>query len=573
MELMRQMRLRAGLVTVLLLWVNVLLIMLKVAWGSEASSMVLIGGGLALALAGTLTWKLDKTGPITRATSGLVQAAMVSLLVYAFTGSPLQLDIHLYFFAVLAVCSAWIDWRPIVAFTAFTAVHHLGLSLLIPAMVFPGQVSLAQVPIHAVILVLEAGVLIMIVHALQKAFVDTDRALEKANAAQAQAVSFNIEAEKSRSSNDVLRAEHDAEAAAGLASLQAFVSDIKLGFGELSQGNLTVRLDHPVTREYEPIKVLFNESVVDLEQAIGSVVGAVGTIRNGLSEIAHASNDLAQRTEQQAASLEETVAALSEVTTAVNETAGSASKAQGTAVTAQKNAEAGRQVVGRAIAAMTEIETSSDQIGKIIGVMDGIAFQTNLLALNAGVEAARAGDAGRGFAVVAQEVRGLAQRSAEAAKEIKTLIATSNAQVAQGVELVTETGRSLEQIVEQVSSMATIISEIAGSAREQAVSLREVSAAADHMDKATQQNAAMVEQTTAAAQGLSIETEGLADMVKHFRTNVSAARSTAGFVAATRKAPVAVSGARQKAVSQPRGAGSANAALRLVPAGESWEEF
>ncbi|MEC5292498.1 methyl-accepting chemotaxis protein, partial [Aurantimonas sp. C2-3-R2] len=215
--------------------------------------------------------------------------------------------------------------------------------------------------------------------------------------------------------------------------LRAFVGVVEVGFERLSAGDLTVRMAEPVAAEFEPIRAKFNDSVGKLEDAIGNVVTSIGSIRSGLQEINTASNDLAQRTEQQAANLEETVAALGEVTTAVNETADGAGKAQTAASSARGKAQKGGEIVGQAVAAMSQIEKSSEQINQIIGVIDEIAFQTNLLALNAGVEAARAGEAGKGFAVVAQEVRGLAQRSAEAAKEIKTLIATSRSQVESGV--------------------------------------------------------------------------------------------------------------------------------------------
>ncbi len=299
--------------------------------------------------------------------------------------------------------------------------------------------------------------------------------------------------------------------------LRHFVEVVQSRFNALAAGDLTVRMNEKVAPEFESIRQNFNVSVTALEETISNVVQAVYTIRSGLTEISTASNDLARRTEQQAASLEETVAALSEVTRGVNDTAEGASDAQRKVASARGDAEKGGDVVARAVAAMTEIQGSSSKIGNIISVIDEIAFQTNLLALNAGVEAARAGEAGKGFAVVAQEVRELAQRSAQAAKEIKSLISMSSSQVEVGVQLVEETGASLGKIVEQVVGMSQTVNLIASGAREQAVSLREVSSAADQMDKVTQQNAAMVEETTAAAQSLSQETENLASMVGRFR--------------------------------------------------------
>jgi methyl-accepting chemotaxis protein len=352
--------------------------------------------------------------------------------------------------------------------------------------------------------------------------------------------------------------------------LKVFVHAVEDGFNGLAEGDLTVRMNQAVAPEFEPIRAKFNESIEKLEDTIGSVVNAISAIRVGLTQITVASADLSQRTEQQAASLEETVAALAEVTRGVNDTAGEAGHAQVAAVSATKNAEKGGAIVAQAVAAMSQIEESSGKVGKIIGVIDEIAFQTNLLALNAGVEAARAGEAGRGFAVVAQEVRGLAQRSAEAAKEIKDLISTSSAQVVLGVELVTNSGKSLQEIVEQVSNMSGIVSGIATSAKEQSLSLREVSMAADNMDKVTQQNAAMVEETTAAAQSLTAETEALAQMVEQFRTKTGTEPARSSSLAVK---PRLATSSTLRAVTQMRTIGSGRAAVKPAPAPESWEEF
>ncbi|WP_152045604.1 methyl-accepting chemotaxis protein [Aureimonas psammosilenae] len=349
-------------------------------------------------------------------------------------------------------------------------------------------------------------------------------------------------------------------------SIDMFVRTMTTAFENLSAGNLTIRIGQAMATEFEQIRQQFNESVGSLEKTIGAVVGATGSISNGLQEINTASSDLSQRTEQQAASLEETVAALSEVVRGVNGTAEAAVSAQGVATTAQKNAEKGGAIVAQAVSAMNEIERSSAEIGKIIGVIDEIAFQTNLLALNAGVEAARAGEAGRGFAVVAQEVRGLAQRSAEAAKEIKDLISTSSAQVEKGVELVSASGRSLDDIVAGVGEMNRVVSDIARSAREQAVSLREVSTAADQMDKVTQQNAAMVEETTAAARTLMEETRSLTELADRFQTNSAAPVHSMRRAPAARPTP-------SRPVPQLRAMGNGGAAPKATPAKDDWEEF
>ncbi|NTH16755.1 methyl-accepting chemotaxis protein [Agrobacterium rhizogenes] len=331
-------------------------------------------------------------------------------------------------------------------------------------------------------------------------------------------IAAELQAERTRLAAEQERIRQDTEKAQEGERMAHAFEQISIGLDALSKGDLTVRIGR-VDRRYESIRDHFNNSVDALEEALRSVIGAVSTIRSGLGEISSASSDLARRTEQQAASLEETMAALGDVTRGVNGTAESAGRAQNVAATARGSAERGGEIVGQAIEAMTAIQQSSEKIGNIIGVIDEIAFQTNLLALNAGVEAARAGEAGKGFAVVAQEVRELAQRSAGAAKEIKTLISTSSTQVNTGVKLVSASGTSLQEIVQQVVEMGTTVKEIAASARDQAGSLREVSAAGDQMDKVTQQNAAMVEQTTAAAQSLAQETENLEVMVQRFRTS------------------------------------------------------
>ncbi|ACB95426.1 methyl-accepting chemotaxis protein [Beijerinckia indica] len=284
----------------------------------------------------------------------------------------------------------------------------------------------------------------------------------------------------------------------------------------IATGDMTAFIEENFSSDYAKLRDDFNISVQHMRQSIAAIQSHMRAIRSGTSEISSATDDLSRRTEQQAASLEETAAALDEITATVKKTAEGATHARDVVSTAKADADKSGAVVAEAIKAMGGIEQSSAQIGQIIGVIDEIAFQTNLLALNAGVEAARAGEAGRGFAVVASEVRALAQRSAEAAKEIKTLIQASSTQVNQGVDLVGETGKALDRIVAQVSEINRIVAEIAASAHEQATGLHQVNTAINQMDQITQQNAAMVEETTAAAHALMRESEELAQRIDRF---------------------------------------------------------
>ncbi len=313
-----------------------------------------------------------------------------------------------------------------------------------------------------------------------------------------------------------LQESEQAFAAAGQAQ-NAVVDGITAALSKLADGDLTVRFSQDVGTGYQTLKRDFNAAMETLQRTMTSIAANTAGVGSGAGEITQASDDLSRRTEQQAASLEETAAALDEITATVRRTAESAGEARTLVAEARAGAERSGVVVRDAVDAMSGIEASSRQIGNIIGVIDEIAFQTNLLALNAGVEAARAGDAGRGFAVVATEVRALAQRSADAAKEIKTLISASGQQVETGVKLVGETGRALGVIVEQVIRLNGLVTEIASSAQEQSTGLHQVNSAVNQMDQVTQQNAAMVEQATAASHSLAHEAEELTRLVRQFR--------------------------------------------------------
>jgi methyl-accepting chemotaxis protein len=367
---------------------------------------------------------------------------------------------------------------------------------------------------------------------------------------------------------------HRSEAAreATAATQATVVAALTTGLERLAEGDLTFRLEQAFAAEYEQLRANFNGAIGQLQQLMQGIVSNTEALHSGTHEIAQATNDLSRRTEQQAASLEETAAALDQITATVHKTAEGAKQAHTVAAKTQADVEHSGNVMGQAVTAMAGIEESSRQIRDIIGVIDEIAFQTNLLALNAGVEAARAGDAGRGFAVVASEVRALAQRSADAAKDIKALISTSGTQVDSGVKLVGETGQALARIVVEVAEITTVVSEIAASAREQATALHEVNTAINQMDQVTQQNAAMVEQATAASHSLAQETADLAQLTGRFQLGVAAA-APAGPRPVRRPAEIARPAAKRPA-PQVANRSFPAASRPAVPVGsDSWEEF
>jgi methyl-accepting chemotaxis protein len=336
---------------------------------------------------------------------------------------------------------------------------------------------------------------------------------------------------------------------------------------DLADGNLDQHLDRQFIPALETLRLSFNDSMDKLKQAMRAVGTNAQAITAGSSEISNAAQDLSRRTEQQAASIEETAAALEQITTTVSDSSRRAEEAGALVAQTKMGAERSSEVVRSAVKAMGEIENSSREISSIIGVIDEIAFQTNLLALNAGVEAARAGDAGKGFAVVAQEVRELAQRSAKAAKEIKSLITTSSDQVKNGVSLVGQAGKALEEILTQVHQINTNVAAIVEGAKEQATGLKEINQAVNTMDQGTQQNAAMVEQSTAASHALAREADGLFSLLSQFKVGGA---SQVRLATARQDAKPVASPARTMA-NRVAKAFSSNVAVAANR--DSWEEF
>ncbi|TCQ08668.1 methyl-accepting chemotaxis protein [Rhizobium sp. PP-F2F-G36] len=381
----------------------------------------------------------------------------------------------------------------------------------------------------------------------------------------------DAEAVRRQAEADRVHLTAEAEAAAQQ-RLNEATSGLASGLKRLAAGDLTFQLNEPFSPDFEALRHDLNNAVSQLGETLRSVAQAAGSIDGGSQEISRGADDLSKRTEQQAASLEETAAALDQITANVSNSSKRADEARAVAVQANSSASQSGKVVAQAVDAMGKIEASSNEVSNIIGVIDEIAFQTNLLALNAGVEAARAGDAGKGFAVVAQEVRELAQRSAKAAKEIKELIRNSSVEVQNGVQLVSETGLALQTIEGYIITINQHMDSIATSAREQSVGLSEVNIAVNQMDQVTQQNAAMVEETSAAGVTLASESNNLRHLIGQFALGDTGTQSSAlRHAAATMKVVNTPRYASAQPAARPRKAAGASAGNTAV--NDGWREF
>ncbi len=351
------------------------------------------------------------------------------------------------------------------------------------------------------------------------------RALEvfRSNAREKQAVENS--AARERAEADADRRHRDAEKQRVDQDIDFAVAELGTALAHLSQGDLSRTIETTFSGRLEQLRVDFNRSITNLRDTMGRIRHSTLSIQKGTAELSASSDDLARRTESQAASLEETAAAVDEITVTVTNSAERAREANQAVATTRKTADSSSTVVSSAVDAMGRIEEASQKIELIIEVIDDIAFQTNLLALNAGIEAARAGEAGKGFAVVAQEVRELAQRSASAAREIKDLINQSSNEVRNGSELVQQAGKVLAAISEQISGASRHVESIATASQDQSSALKEINGTVNKMDQLTQQNGAMVADTSQASARLASEADVLMQLVEQFRIEMGNAGS------------------------------------------------
>jgi methyl-accepting chemotaxis protein len=383
---------------------------------------------------------------------------------------------------------------------------------------------------------------------------------------EAQAEAQRRAAEEERARNEAIRVE-------AARQVQQVVTGLGVGLEWMAKGDLTYRITDEFVEEYKKVQEDFNEAIAQLQETIRNIAQSSSEVSNAASEISVSTSDLSQRTEEQAASLEETSASMEQMAVTVKKNAENAQQANQFANETAAVADRGGEVVSQAISAMSRIEDSSRKISDIISVIDEIARQTNLLALNAAVEAARAGEAGRGFAVVASEVRSLAQRSSQAAKDIKDLITNSSTQVQEGVELVNSAGASLTEIVQSIKKVAQIVSDISVASNEQATGIDQINTALNQMDEVTQQNSALVEENAATAKTLEQQSGAMNSSVGSFKLSIAGAAAAA---TTTQRAAPATAREKPRMIRRPTDSARrprTQGALALAEQEPDWKEF
>jgi methyl-accepting chemotaxis protein len=499
-----------------ILWVHVPLIAAICLARNEAWHLPTLSTVSFAVLTQLTVWRAD--GNLTaRIVPGVALMASISVLVAVLNGNRLQVDLHMYYFAGIAILVGYCDWRAVASASAFVAAHHFLLNFFLPQAIYPGGSDLERFLLHAAVLIAETSALIWISYTMEHIFnalsneaAQTALALADANASSDAARVANAAAELERAQSEAARGLHAAERT-------KMVSELGKALYHMANGNLMHRLSNEFTDDFEAIQKDFNSAASALERAIRSVVTKADVIRTTSNEVKAAAEDVTRESEQQVADLQESAVALSAMTSQIAHAVKRSDEAIAIISTAKSSAQKSGEVVRTAVSAMSEIEDAAKQIGQIIGVIDDIAFQTNLLALNAGVEAARAGDAGRGFALVASEVRGLAQRSANAARDIKKLVSNSTQQVERGVQLVGQTGHSLASIIQHVDNIALVVADMASTVRDQSSGVEAMNQTIGHVVAITKHNNTLLQQSTASSRGMALESEDLSQLANQFR--------------------------------------------------------
>ena len=516
------------------------------------SDPIVFGGLAAILTAAAMAVDKFMSPEIGRSALMVALQGQVALFVAILAGHPWQIDAHMYFFAVLGLGVLLVDVGALIAAAAAVAAHHLALNFLAGTLVYPDGGDLGRTMLHAVVLAIETVGLVFAAFIIKRLLVSTcesqqaaETELANAQLASERARTVELEAEERRREmmgdlESAFREVVDAAVAGDLSkraptdfdsdelnrlasAINQLVEQVEESLAAaidslsgIAQGDFRTRMDGAFEGRFRDLMNWINATSSNLEELIVEIQGVSSQLESATGEINRTAADMSNRAEEQTSLLSQTSGAMTKMTESTRSNAESAESGRLTANDAAQRAESGGEIVRETVTAMGRIEAEAARIADIISLIDGIAFQTNLLALNAAVEAARAGESGKGFAVVASEVRALAQRSADAAKDIRELIAESSEQVAAGVTLVNRTGEALNEIVEAINQVANNVGEISSATSAQAANIDEANKAVEHIGRMTEQSATMAEANASTAARLAEQGAKLADLLSEF---------------------------------------------------------